>query len=84
MFLDDAPGDEPWEVLSEISAEGFETRKIVHWLDGRRVKVGAGRTHAGIALEREPFRTVAEWEQLYVSVEELSEDLFEEMWAYGD
>ncbi|MFE4701194.1 DUF6881 domain-containing protein [Streptomyces sp. NPDC056738] len=80
MYLE-APDDEPFEILSEVGEMGFETRKIVSYIDGTRVQVDASSTNARIGLETEPFRSLAEWRLLEVFAEELSEQFFEEQWA---
>ncbi|MFE2301568.1 DUF6881 domain-containing protein [Streptomyces sp. NPDC059445] len=82
MYLE-APDDEPFEILSEVGETGFETRKIVSYIDGTRVQVDASSTNARIGLETEPFRSLAEWRLLEVFAEELSEQFFEEQWASG-
>jgi hypothetical protein len=80
MYLDSAD-DEPFEILSEVSEAGFETRKIVSYIDGRRVRIDASSASDLIGLKREPFPSVAELKRLDAFVEEHSEEFFEEQWA---
>jgi hypothetical protein len=77
--------DEPFELVTEIGADGYELRKVAQYVDGRLVCVD--REHqmrGGVALNSE---RVPSWTELEANndlhVEETSAEFFERRWKEG-
>jgi hypothetical protein len=74
--------DEPFETISEISAEGFEARKLAYYDDERVEWVDASGGNGGLVLDKEPMPPFVEFcAQSDLSAEEISRQHFEEWWA---
>lgn len=80
MYLD-ASDEQPFEIISEISAAGYETRKIVGFVNGIRIPVDSGTLNRGISLKVNIFPSISQLQSPNLHVEELSERLFEELWS---
>lgn len=77
----DAADDEPWEIVSEVSAEGFEVRKIVGFISGSRIPVADEYPSAKFPLIDTTFPLIIDMQRAGVAAEELSKDIFEEYWV---
>ncbi|WP_371484749.1 hypothetical protein [Kitasatospora sp. NBC_00315] len=73
---------EPNEYLSEISADGYEFRKVAYYDDGRIewADTNGGRGKLTLRTEKvPPFSMLRAHEEFYV--EEVTLELFEQRWA---
>ncbi|MGW4897679.1 DUF6881 domain-containing protein [Kitasatospora sp. NPDC004240] len=80
-----ADGDEPFEFVTEIGADGYESRKVAQYMDGRLVAVDREhRVRGGVELGSE---RVPSWTELEgagdLHVEETSAEFFERRWQEG-
>lgn len=74
--------DEPYESLSEISAEGYELRKVAYYGDDHAEWVDASGGSGRLALSRKPVPPFVELSSRDdIWVEEITSQHFERRWA---
>ncbi|MFI6151616.1 DUF6881 domain-containing protein [Kitasatospora sp. NPDC051170] len=77
--------DEPFEFVTEIGADGYESRKVAQYMDGRLVCVDREhRTRDGVTLSSERVPSWTEFEANNdLHAEEASTEFFESRWQQG-
>jgi hypothetical protein len=74
--------DEPFETISEISAEGFEVRKLAYYDDERVEWADASGGNGRLVLDKDPMPPFVEFcARDGLSVEEISRQDFEAWWT---